>query len=151
MSRYKRSAEWIDLTGSSSPPQPKYARVQPPITPPVSSQPTPRSSFNTRDYLGFDSEGTEIVDLSQDVDEGFGWTSMGVISGKIVGIRYYNGYATPGEQVMVKREPSNPYDSNAIRIDNVQGLQIGHIPRQLASKLAPYLVSHSCTTLFKMD
>lgn len=144
----KRSVEWIDLTSSSPPPQAKHARVEHPITPPVSSQPAPRSSFNARDYLGGDSEGTELIDLSQDVEEGFGWISVGFIHGKIVGIRYYDGYATPGEQVMVKREPSNPYDPNAIRIDNVQGAQIGHIPRQLAEKLAPYLVRHSSATTF---
>jgi SWI/SNF-related matrix-associated actin-dependent regulator of chromatin subfamily A3 len=32
------------------------------------------------------------------------------------------------------------YDSNAIRVDNVLGRQIGHIPRAVAEKLAPYLV-----------
>ena len=42
---------------------------------------------------------------------------------------------------MIKREPGNPYDSNAIRINNVQGTQIGHLPRDLASKLAGFLVS----------
>jgi SWI/SNF-related matrix-associated actin-dependent regulator of chromatin subfamily A3 len=36
------------------------------------------------------------------------------------------------------------YDSNAIRVDNVLGNQIGHIPRAVAEKLAPYLVSHAC-------
>ncbi|EHK98714.1 putative SWI/SNF-related matrix-associated actin-dependent regulator of chromatin subfamily A member 3-like 1 [Glarea lozoyensis 74030] len=42
---------------------------------------------------------------------------------------------------MVRREPNNQYDRNAIRINNVQGDQIGHIPKTLASKLAPYLDS----------
>jgi len=42
---------------------------------------------------------------------------------------------------MVKREPGNPYDSNAIRINNIHGTQIGHIPRNIASKLASYMVS----------
>ncbi|KMU76170.1 DNA repair protein RAD5 [Coccidioides immitis RMSCC 3703] len=49
--------------------------------------------------------------------------------------------ATKGEYVNIRREPGNPYDSNAIRIDNVMGDQIGHLPRQLASKLAPYIDS----------
>ena len=35
------------------------------------------------------------------------------------------------------------YDRNAIRMDNVQGQQIGHIPRKLAEKLAPYIVRYS--------
>lgn len=64
--------------------------------------------------------------------------------------------------MLLKREPSNPvsaslmvgvgvmltysiqYDVNAIRVDNVFGHQIGHIPRTVASKLAPYIV---CTLM----
>jgi SWI/SNF-related matrix-associated actin-dependent regulator of chromatin subfamily A3 len=39
----------------------------------------------------------------------------------------------------VRREPNNQYDRNAIRVLNVQGAQIGHIPRGPAAKLAPYM------------
>ena len=86
----------------------------------------------------------EVVDLSQNgVDEGVGWTSIGAIDAKIVGIQYYSGYATRGERVMAQREPHNQYDRNAIRINNVQGNQIGHIPRQLAAKLAPHMDAKS--------
>lgn len=60
-----------------------------------------------------------------------------------MGVRYYRGYATPGEHVVLKREPTNQYDRNAIRVDNVMGAQIGHIPRNLAAKLAPYMVRNS--------
>lgn len=146
----KRSAEWIDLTQSSPPPPAKQARVHPPITPPVSSQLAPSQYFNARDSWGAEYEENEIIDLSQDAEEGFGWVCVGAIEAKIVGIRYYNGYATPGEQVMIKREPSNQYDTNAIRVNNVQGTQIGHLPRQLASKLAPFMVSEIHVGLFDM-
>lgn len=81
----------------------------------------------------------DVVDLSQDADEGLGWVCLGAVDAKIVGVRYYNGHASVGEHVLVKRDAGNPYDKNAIRIDNVRGNQIGHIPRELASKLAPYL------------
>ncbi|KAL8696716.1 MAG: hypothetical protein Q9224_002655, partial [Gallowayella concinna] len=63
----------------------------------------------------------------------------GTMRTKIVGIQYYTGYATVGEFVSVRREPSNQYDSNAIRVSNVMRDQIGHIPRQIAAKLAPYM------------
>jgi SWI/SNF-related matrix-associated actin-dependent regulator of chromatin subfamily A3 len=63
----------------------------------------------------------------------------GTLNTKIVGIRYYDGVATVGEVVLLRREPSNPYDSNAIRVDNVLLRQIGHIPRQVAAKLARYM------------
>ena len=42
---------------------------------------------------------------------------------------------------MVRREPGNPYDHNAIRIDNVRRQQIGHIGREVAAKLAPFIDS----------
>lgn len=32
------------------------------------------------------------------------------------------------------------YDSNAIRVDNVLYNQIGHLPRKVAEKIAPYMV-----------
>jgi SWI/SNF-related matrix-associated actin-dependent regulator of chromatin subfamily A3 len=136
----KRPAGFVDLTGSDDEnPRRKHARSSQPSS--QSTQPPPNQSLSQRDqWSAVDNEGDEIIDMSQDVDEGLGWTSVGAIDAKIVGVRYYNGYATPGEQVMVKREPGNPYDSNAIRINNVRGTQIGHLPRQIAGKLAPYMV-----------
>jgi SWI/SNF-related matrix-associated actin-dependent regulator of chromatin subfamily A3 len=58
---------------------------------------------------------------------------------KVVGIQHYTGLANQGEHILVRREPGNPYDSNAIRIDNVSAAQIGHIPRRMAEKLAKYI------------
>jgi SWI/SNF-related matrix-associated actin-dependent regulator of chromatin subfamily A3 len=140
MDSRKRESSWIDLTGDDENPPQKLTRVNQPGR----SQPPPSQSFNSapqnqRDTWADNNAGDEIIDLTQDVDEGFGWLCIGAINGKIVGIRYYDGYATMGEQVMVKREPGNPYDSNAIRVNNVHGTQIGHLPRNLAAKLAPYM------------
>ncbi|CAG8588404.1 11258_t:CDS:10, partial [Gigaspora rosea] len=39
--------------------------------------------------------------------------------------------------VTLIREPSNPYDKNAIRVDNIMSVQVGHIPRDVAAALAP--------------
>lgn len=41
--------------------------------------------------------------------------------------------------VILKREPTNQYDSNAIQVLNVSSVQIGHIPRAVASKLTPFM------------
>lgn len=57
-----------------------------------------------------------------------------------MGVRFYRGHATLGEYVVLKRQPNNPYDTNAIQVDNVVGQQIGHLPRQVAAKLAKYMV-----------
>lgn len=45
----------------------------------------------------------------------------------------------PGEEVTLVREPHNQYDSNAIQVVNISGTQVGHIPRNVASKLAPLI------------
>jgi SWI/SNF-related matrix-associated actin-dependent regulator of chromatin subfamily A3 len=78
------------------------------------------------------------IDLTQDFDDDVyeNYELYGILDTKIVGCRFYDGRVTLGEYVTVRREPRNQYDSNAIRIDNVQGKQIGHIPRQVAAKLA---------------
>lgn len=57
----------------------------------------------------------------------------------IVGIRYYKGVVHPGEYVELIREPNNPYDRNAIRVDNMEGEKVGHIKATMASMLAPIL------------
>ena len=83
------------------------------------------------------------VPMTEDFDDNVyeNYKLYGILDTKIVGIRYYNGRATTDEYVMVRREPRNPYDSNAIRIDNVVGDQIGHIPRGMAAKLAALIDS----------
>ncbi|XP_078694634.1 helicase-like transcription factor isoform X1 [Branchiostoma floridae x Branchiostoma belcheri] len=64
---------------------------------------------------------------------------IGTLRGNIVGIRYYRGEVNRNEMVSLVREPRNPYDSNAVRVDNVMGVQVGHIKRELARPLA-YIV-----------
>ncbi|RDW78757.1 DEAD/DEAH box helicase [Aspergillus mulundensis] len=80
-------------------------------------------------------QGTQVVDDSADTTQ----LHYGDLNTKIVGVRYYRGQATIGEHVVLKREPRNQYDRNAIRVDNVMGAQVGHIPRTMAAKLASYL------------
>ncbi|KAK5459678.1 hypothetical protein LTS15_003807 [Exophiala xenobiotica] len=135
-------------------------------TPPSSSQPnhsgsgssqtystyTPSSGVQThpreeRDsWLSTQEQEAEIareLNLTEDFDDDVyeNYQLYGILNTKIVGCRFYDGQATVGEYVKVRREPSNPYDSNAIRIDNVLRDQIGHIGRQVAAKLAPLMDS----------
>ncbi|KAL4980203.1 SNF2 family N-terminal domain-containing protein [Aspergillus desertorum] len=78
---------------------------------------------------------SQVIEVSSDTAQ----LHYGDLNTKIVGVRYYRGTATIGEHVVLKREPHNHYDGNAIRVDNVMGAQIGHIPRNMAAKLATYL------------
>ncbi|GLB37536.1 putative HIRAN [Lyophyllum shimeji] len=63
----------------------------------------------------------------------------------VVGIQYYKGLVGTGEEVLLMREPLNRYDSNAIQVKNIGQTQVGHLPRQLAQKLAPLLDSRIVT------
>jgi SWI/SNF-related matrix-associated actin-dependent regulator of chromatin subfamily A3 len=86
-----------------------------------------------------DEDESSQVDpaASQDYDETWGF--YGVLPTKIVGVRYYSGYANPGELVLLRREPHNQYDANAIQVLNMHNEQIGHVPRAQAAKLARYM------------
>ena len=96
----------------------------------------PSSSQNRYTTQGQSSQPINIVDEDEeDADELVVWSQddgsmnetferYGTLPTKIVGIRYYDGTATVGEHVLIRREPSNPYDRNAIRVDNVQRTQM---------------------------
>ncbi|KAL4819445.1 SNF2 family N-terminal domain-containing protein [Aspergillus spinulosporus] len=88
-----------------------------------------------------DAAAADLLQNNQVVDDLSDTTQLhyGDLNTKIVGVRYYRGTATIGEHVVLKREPHNQYDRNAIRVDNVMGTQIGHIPRNIAAKLATYM------------
>ena len=63
-------------------------------------------------------------------------TFVGSSEYRIVGLQHYDGRAHPGEYVTLVREPHNPYDRNAIRVDNLRGEKVGHIKRQSAELLS---------------
>ncbi|GES66884.1 SNF2 family helicase [Aspergillus terreus] len=88
-----------------------------------------------------DAQAVDVVQGTQGEDDSSPVSTIlfGNLHTKIVGVRYYRGHATIGEYVILRREPTNQYDSNAIRVDNVMGAQIGHIPRNMAAKLAKYM------------
>lgn len=55
------------------------------------------------------------------------------------------GLVGVGEMVNLVREPHNQYDSNAIQIKNIGMRQVGHLPRNVASKLASMLDQNQIT------
>ncbi|KAI1376930.1 SNF2 family N-terminal domain-containing protein [Hypoxylon crocopeplum] len=98
------------------------------------SQPPPRSSWVEDDVDDDPPDPTQGSD-----DSVSSYELYGTMDNKIVGVRYYKGVVNPGERVLCRREPGNPYDRNAIRVDNVMRSQIGHLPAKLVSKLALYV------------
>ncbi|KAL6898334.1 SNF2 family N-terminal domain-containing protein [Trichoderma evansii] len=133
---------YIDLTGDDD--QPAYKR------PALSSSQSGAASRQRNQAIPSSSsfqlstQEPDYLDLTQE-DDTFDRELYGTFDGKIVGVRYYNGYASPGESVLCHREPRNQYDSNAIRIDNVLHQQIGHLPRKIVEKLAHYIDSGDIT------
>ncbi|XP_071949768.1 helicase-like transcription factor [Antedon mediterranea] len=66
---------------------------------------------------------------------------LATIKGNIVGIQYYNGTVNNFEMVGLVREPNNPYDRNAVRVDNVSKQKVGHLNRHLAAAMS-YIVDN---------
>jgi len=63
---------------------------------------------------------------------------------RVVGVTFDGRQAvvaklTPSEPVVLKREPTNPYDRNAIMVVRLTGEQIGYIDRFTAARIAPRL------------
>ncbi|PNP52200.1 hypothetical protein THARTR1_07409 [Trichoderma harzianum] len=163
MPRRKRAAaEFIDLTGDS----PEPVRKRPAVSSQTSRAPSGLNYAPQRSQSFAYPAATQepdYLDLTQDDDtadkefygtfgsflptvESFQWNANFLYKdGKIVGVRYYDGYASPGEAVLCRREPANQYDKNAIRIDNVLHQQIGHLPRKIVEKLAHYIDSGDLT------
>ncbi|KAF4449940.1 hypothetical protein F53441_6859 [Fusarium austroafricanum] len=136
----KRAHDFIDLTGDDeSETRQKQKR------PNRNGQHQTPGKGGTRVNAGSSSQAApsstaepDYLDLTQD-DDGPPLELYGTFAGKIVGVRYYRGYASPGEAVLCRREPDNQYDANAIRVDNVVGAQIGHLPRKVVEKITPYV------------
>ncbi|XP_045150954.1 helicase-like transcription factor isoform X2 [Echinops telfairi] len=69
-------------------------------------------------------------------DEELDSVLFGTLRGHVVGLRYYTGVVNNNEMVALQREPTNSYDKNAIKVNNVNGNQVGHVKKDLAAPLA---------------
>ncbi|PNP38714.1 hypothetical protein TGAMA5MH_09440 [Trichoderma gamsii] len=147
--RRKRAApeapDFIDLTGDAvqhAPKRPALSSSRPGASSGAAGRQRSQAFPSSSSYLS--TQEPDYLDLTQE-DDALDRELYGTFDGKIVGVRYYNGYASPGEAVLCHREPNNQYDSNAIRIDNVLHQQIGHLPRKIVEKLAHYIDSGDIT------
>uniref|UniRef100_A0A8C2URK9 Helicase-like transcription factor n=1 Tax=Chinchilla lanigera TaxID=34839 RepID=A0A8C2URK9_CHILA len=69
-------------------------------------------------------------------DEELDSVLFGTLRGHVVGLRYYTGVVNNNEMVALQREPNNTYDKNAIKVNNVNGNQVGYLKKDLAIALA---------------
>ncbi|KAJ3081189.1 transcription termination factor, RNA polymerase II [Rhizoclosmatium hyalinum] len=89
-------------------------------------------------FVTEDDDGEPEAEADADAD-----AFLGSVCSKIVGVSYYTGIVLLHEAVALVREPRNAYDANALRVDNIGGVQVGHIPRATAAVLAP-LIDQRC-------
>ncbi len=64
---------------------------------------------------------------------------IGSIFTQLAGARFYNATLAYGERIHLEREPDNPHDSHAIRVDDHAFHPAGHLPRRVADWLAPLI------------
>eukprot|EP00978_Attheya_sp_CCMP212_P013372 scaffold33647_cov49-Attheya_sp.AAC.2 len=124
-----------------SSPTPAVERM-PMVTPPPSSRYVP--AFMVDPQL---EEPQVVVEPEEEEELSF----LGAVHVTIVGIRYYDGCAHPGEFVSLHREPNNPYDRNAIRVENMNDQKVGHIKKEQAAALAPLMDSSLQSRTLQID
>jgi hypothetical protein len=61
------------------------------------------------------------------------------LDSEVVGRRYYPCSIAAGEALRLCREPENPHDPNAIRVETLAGVKAGYLPRTCACWLAEWL------------
>jgi len=71
-------------------------------------------------------------------------SEQSVYTTRVVGVTFEGrqrvvSLLVPGESLQLRREPNNVHDSNAIRVDRLNGQQVGYISRELARQIAPVL------------
>ncbi|XP_066096951.1 helicase-like transcription factor isoform X2 [Saccopteryx bilineata] len=95
----------------------------------------PRLSYPT--FLPrFESQDIIPPDDFLTSDEELDSVLFGTLRGHVVGLSFYTGVVNNNEMVALQRDPNNAYDKNAIKVNNVNGNQVGHINRDLAAAVA---------------
>jgi SWI/SNF-related matrix-associated actin-dependent regulator of chromatin subfamily A3 len=97
------------------------------------------SSRSKKRKATLDNLVTETLSSSGLILDDYDEVLLGTLKVPIVGIRFYSGVVHLGEWVNLVREPQNAYDRNAIRVDNQDNRQVGHIARQVALSLRPIM------------
>jgi SWI/SNF-related matrix-associated actin-dependent regulator of chromatin subfamily A3 len=102
---------------------------------PVASPPTALASASSpADAASGPGRCNDLPDDEEENDILYGRTSV-----LIRGLQYYRGVLHRGEYANLIREPGNPYDHNAIKVTNMQNIQVGHIAAAKAAILQPLM------------
>ncbi|KAL1411453.1 hypothetical protein Q8F55_002409 [Vanrija albida] len=129
-------------TSRSRPPRPA------PSTPSRSQGTKRRQSTpaETHDDSEEDAPPVELDEVSYHISDRSSHQLYVTLRTDVVGVQHYRGLVGRGEYVVLRRQPNNPYDSNAVQVINATGQQVGHVPRAVAAKIAP-LMDHNLITV----
>ena len=83
-------------------------------------------------------EDGDLMDLLLE-KESDGSCLYGFTPCQIKGVQHYDVNAKHHEWLTLVREPHNQYDSNAIRVNNAENQQIGHIDKVIAKRIRPII------------
>ncbi|EMD31673.1 hypothetical protein CERSUDRAFT_88802 [Gelatoporia subvermispora B] len=125
------SAKPLVIPSSSSSPAPSQSQRKRKAEEAALSSSQRSQSRSSQDVIEIDDED---VPEDEAVDELYV-----MLKTSIVAVQYYKGLVGPGEEVRLVREPHNKYDRNAIQVKNIGHVQVGHVPRNVAAKLAPLM------------
>lgn len=81
-------------------------------------------------------EPFEPVEPVEPVEPG---ETIGAIFTQLAGGQFYGADLASGDPIHLEREPDNPHDRNAIRVDDHAFRPAGHLPRRVADWLAPLI------------
>ncbi|KAI4716965.1 SNF2 family DNA-dependent ATPase domain-containing protein [Aureobasidium sp. EXF-10727] len=137
--QFARTPSWTHPSPSSQRSRTAYV---PPWTPPQQHSQAERDAWLQEE----DNDIFENVASSQTPPVAHDqYQKYGSLDTKIVGVRFYTGFATVGERITIKREPSNPYDPNATKlaryIDNGWLLMEGSLSGEIGQYDCPVAIN----------
>jgi len=91
------------------------------------------NQMNRRNFLKNALAGLALLGLHRPAKSA-ALTSVPLFACHVAGFQYYEGpriinKLCPGEQLLLRREPANPYDEKAIAVYTAAGRKLGYIPR----------------------
>ena len=57
----------------------------------------------------------------------------------VAGVSYHQASVNVGDEIHFELEPSNPYDSNAVKVLKRNGTVLGHVPKEMSEEVTKFL------------
>ena len=57
----------------------------------------------------------------------------------VAGVSFHQASVKVGDEINFELEPSNPYDSNAVKVLKRNGIVLGHVPKEMSEEVTKFL------------